>query len=183
MPTYGMILWCIAYSRDILPLSYRFIAWTIGGTTVLTMLIPTLMILIMRKMGMVSSIHLSKKEERRWPYIFTLICYGVWCYYLGVSLRMPWEVVKIGLGAMLALGIVMTVNRWWKISAHATGIGGLIGGVIHYYWHYHTMQSVWPMVILFAIAWLIAWARLYLDEHSDSQVVAGLLTGMACMGM
>lgn len=183
MPTYGMALWCVAYSHDILPLPHPFCLWAIGGTAVITLLIPLLMIAVLRMMEMVRSLLLHNREERRLPYFFTAMCYGLWCYYLGHTLKMPWEMVWIALGAMFALGLVLIINRWWKISAHMTGIGGLIGGTLHYYWSYHTLGSVWPMVMLLGAAWLIAWARLYLDEHTDGQVVAGLLIGILCTGL
>lgn len=183
MATYGIVLWTMAYSRNIMPLPLPFCLWAVGLTAVFTLLIPTGMIALMKSMGMVSDMYLRKKEERRWPYIFTIVCYGMWCYALGMTLKMPWEMVETGIGATLAIGLVMLINRWWKISAHMTGIGGLIGGTLHYYHAYHTLDSVWPIVVLLTAAWVIAWARLYLDEHTDGQVVAGLLLGMVCTGI
>jgi hypothetical protein len=64
------------------------------------------------------------------PYIYTLICYGFWAYFMHGTVRLPLFMVVGALGAIAALAAVTVINHWWKISAHLTGIGGLLGDAV-----------------------------------------------------
>jgi membrane-associated phospholipid phosphatase len=90
---------------------------------------------------------------------------------------LPDLMLWIALGAMVALGIVTVVNRWWKISAHLTGMGGLLGGVCSYALYYSMLPSS-LLVFLLLAALLLMYARIYLEAHTPLQVVCGMLVGL-----
>jgi membrane-associated phospholipid phosphatase len=80
-------------------------------------------------------------------------------------------------GAIGALGIVTIINHWWKISAHLTGIGGLLGGVCSFAMNYARLP-LGMIIALLVVSLLLMYARIYLNAHSPMQVVCGFILGI-----
>jgi len=178
MPTYGMILLYLTYGRLHITMHAAYWWITIGGTFVITALIPLSLILIAIRRGTVSDIYITKNEERTTPYIYTSTCYAFWTYFLAKIINAPLYLTLVGTGALIALVIVANINRKWKISAHLTGWGGLIGGILSYYLFYGIMPSIGCIALLLSIALILMYARLWLNAHTDWQVVAGFGLGL-----
>ena len=177
MPTYGMGLYmCAMHHRTPhLPNAYIWVA-TIG-TLVITALIPIVLLLVLWKRGNISSLHIDDAKERTTPYIYSLICYGFWCYFVGVTLQMPLVWLVVAIGSTCALLAVTIINRWWKISAHLTGMGGLLGGICSLSLCY-SILPISLIIITLTISLLLMYARLYMNAHTPAQVVAGYLLGI-----
>ncbi len=177
IPTYGMILYMLAmvYRTPSLPSIYVWL--NIIGTFVLTALIPIVLIIILWKQGKVSSLHMTNSKERTMPYAYSIACFGFWCYFVGQTMHLPKVWLFIAIGATIALLAVTIINRWWKISAHLTAFGGLLGGIcsIAIYYHFAPTSLV---IICLVIALLLMYARLYLEAHTPLQVVCGFLLGI-----
>lgn len=177
MPTYGIILFCAVFSQTTsFPTAYWLFA--VLGTFFLTALVPLTMIIIRYFAGTVTSLEIRNASERTPVYIYTVVCYLFWCYYLSAVLHAPIVLLLIAIGASLALLGVLIVNRRWKISAHLTGLGGLIGGISAYCMHSGHSAPVGLICGLLGLALILMYARLYTDSHTSLQVVAGLLWGV-----
>lgn len=180
MPTYGMICFSTtmkAIAGGMLP--WQIAALCVGMTFLLTVLIPISAIKIMIRRGKVSDLQIADARERTVPYLYTLCSFGFWCYFLIGVLHVPGYVGITAIGGTVALFIVMLINFRWKISAHLTGMGGLIGGVMSYYLTGGGENLVFPLVLM-VVALMLMYARLYLNAHTPLQVVAGLLLGLCC---
>ena len=177
MPVYGIVLFCAGVVRITPTLPKAYIWLCIGGTIVLTVVIPVLLLLYLKHKGRISSLYLDSQDERTIPYVYTVVCYGFWAYFLRGTMGLPDLMLWVSLGAMIALGIVTVVNRWWKISAHLTGMGGLFGGVCSYALYYSMLPSS-LLVFLLLAALLLMYARIYLEAHTPLQVVCGMLVGL-----
>ena len=177
MPVYGIVLFCAGVVRITPTLPKAYIWLCIGGTIVLTVVIPVLLLLYLKHKGRISSLYLDSQDERTIPYVYTVVCYGFWAYFLRGTMGLPDLMLWVSLGAMVALGIVTVVNRWWKISAHLTGMGGLLGGVCSYALYYSMLPSS-LLVFLLLAALLLMYARIYLEAHTPLQVVCGMLVGL-----
>ena len=177
MPTYGMSLYMAAMRVRTPELPIMYIRIGIITTFVLTALIPIILMLILWKRGSISSLHIDNAQERTTPYINTLICFGFWCYFVGVILKMPAVWLIVAIGATVALLAVTIINRWWKISAHLTALGGLLGGVCSIALYYSAMPTT-LIISLLIISLLLMCARLYLNAHTPLQVVCGYLLGI-----
>ena len=92
---------------------------------------------------------------------------------------MPKCIVWIAVGAIAALLAVAIINRWWKISAHLTGIGGLLGGICSFSLCYVTLP-IGLIITVLLLSLLLMYARLYLQAHTPMQVVCGYLLGLVC---
>ncbi|MBR6117107.1 MAG: hypothetical protein IKP93_06485 [Paludibacteraceae bacterium] len=180
IPTYGMVLFCatmVPLSGDRLPLS----AWlvSVGTTFILTALIPITAIMIRVRRGKVTDLYISDPAQRTVPYIYTAVGFGFWCYLLAKVLQAPLFIDLVAIGATLALIGVMLINRRWKISAHLTAMGGLVGGVMSH--SLATQQTMlWLPLALMLLSLLLMYARIYLRAHDPLQVIAGFLFGL-CM--
>jgi membrane-associated phospholipid phosphatase len=92
-------------------------------------------------------------------------------------MKMPLFLLLVAIGAIVALLIVTIINSWWKISAHLTGIGGLLGGICSYAL-YSSSLPIGLICITLMLALILMYARLYLDAHTPMQVVCGFLLGL-----
>jgi membrane-associated phospholipid phosphatase len=66
--------------------------------------------------------------------------------------------------------IMMIITLWWKISMHASSLGGVA-----------TMLTVLygaVMLPLFVLLVLVSWSRVALRRHTVPQVIAGSLAGI-----
>ena len=177
MPMYGMLLFCYAIRQlsPELPMLYLLIC--VIGTIVLTLVIPITLLLFMHWRGSIDSLHIDNPRQRTMPYIYTMICYGFWAYFVHGIVRLPVFMLVIICGAIGALGIVTIINHWWKISAHLTGIGGLLGGVCSFAMNYARLP-LGMIITLLVVSLLLMYARIYLNAHSPMQVVCGFILGI-----
>lgn len=179
MPLYGMLLYALSTAAERTVLTRAYIGMYLAGTAILTLLIPIALLLILWRKGYVDSLHIHNAEQRTTPYIYTLICYGFWAYFLRATMQLPIFLMLVAIGAMVALLVVTVINRWWKISAHLTGLGGLFGGICSYALH----GATWPIGLIcttLIVALALMYARLYLQAHTALQVICGFMLGIIC---
>lgn len=177
MPTYGVLIYCLAFSRQQIPLPTVY--WLVAciGTFFMTAFIPISLMLFRRLRGEISDISISNATERTPIYLYTIICYAFWCYFLFKVIHSPFLCV-VGIGGTIALALVTVINFRWKISAHLTGFGGFLGGILAYTFNYQLPLPLGTVSLLLAVALLLMYARLYLQAHTPLQVVAGYLMGI-----
>lgn len=178
MPTYGILFFCAALNVYVMPLPQAY--WLIAsiGTFALTAGIPLSLIIIRLVSGRITTIQIRNPQERTPIYMYTIVCYGFWCYFLSGILHAPLPLILIAIGATIALAGVLVINRNWKISAHLTGMGGLIGGICAYCFCNALPMPTLLISGLLVLALFLMYSRLYTDEHTPLQVVCGLLYGM-----
>jgi membrane-associated phospholipid phosphatase len=174
MPTYGIIIFLFT---DLASYYMNIWKWfAVGGTFLFTALLPATPILLMIKKGQVKDLYISKREQRTYPYLFSLIAYTFWTVFLGRILHLPYFFVAMGVGSTLSIIIITLINLKWKISAHLSGIGGLTGGVFAYCF----IMGVNPLVLLIAmliLSALTALSRIELKAHTPGQTLAGFTVG------
>ncbi len=177
IPTYAMGILCWAISHYGAPLPMPYIIAVLVGTLCLTAIAPLIILFLMMYKGHLTDIYMDDKQERTVPYLTYVFMLLVWCYYLHRVLIMPTIIWTTALCITTILLLVTLINRYWKISAHLTGIGSLLGAMIGYCWH----VGIYPMTTIFVvigITALLMWARLYLNAHTPLQVIAGFGLGL-----
>ena len=159
-----------------------FVEWSIQAyllavTTLFTVISPVLFILLIYRLKLVSSPTLFKREDRTLPYLFTIISYAL-CSYIFYKNNVPLWLTAIIIGGLLALVTAGIITRWWKISAHMTGIGGLLACavVLHYPLGF---LPLWLLCSIVLLAGLLGSARIYLRCHTFGQVLAGWINGFS----
>jgi len=176
IPIYGSLLLFSLMIFSYYPPFYirnAYMAIFIFGT-----IIPSLCIFVLYKARIISDVGLTRQRDRSIPYFCTSLSYFV-CAFALDRLAMPKFVSMLMIAVAVALLINSIVNIWWKISAHMTGIGGLLGGILYVSYQSHINPYEWIIAIMLACG-VIAAARLYLNAHTPGQIVAGFLNGVVC---
>ena len=179
MPTYGMALYFGAVQRLRPEFSVPYSIVSVVGTSMFTLLIPAGCIIFLWKTKRIDSLHIDNPKQRTSPYIYTIMAYVFWAYFVHQVLHLPILILLIAIGATLALVAVTVINHWWKISAHLTGVGGLLGGICSFALIYGYLPITLIIITLIS-ALILMYARLYLQAHTPLQVVCGLLLGLLC---
>lgn len=180
VPTYGMVLFCWAHSLHVSPLPTIWVIVALVGTFLLTCVLPITAIWIMMKRGQIKDLYIDDPHERTMPYLYAFMGFGFWAYLLVHVLHAPSFLGGVAVGATIAIGLVAVINRWWKISAHLSGMGGLVGGILSYCLGLGAVPTGGTWAALLGVSWLLMAARLRLNAHTDAQVSAGWLLGLAC---
>lgn len=178
--TWGMLLMfnLNAYFVLIVPSELR---WTIillvFGNTVL---LPAILIWIMAKRNLISSLELPVREERTWPYLIFAVFYAS-TYFLMRNIGLPQLYYLFIAGALATIVLATIINLFWKISIHMIGIGGLTGGFLVL--SYRSLINEPLLIIgLILLSGLVGFARLQSNTHSPAQVYTGYLLGLAVVG-
>lgn len=136
-----------------------------------TALLPSLFSYFLLRFGLISSIEMISGNERKWPYLITLIFY-ILTYILLLEARLPQIVYQLILGGVISILLISIINLKWKISAHMSGMGGISALCLctsiaagHH--------GAWLGVSCLLVSGLIGSVRLYLGAHNLEQVLAG----------
>jgi membrane-associated phospholipid phosphatase len=143
-----------------------------------TLLIPFMSVLVMMRMGKVSTMFIEEKRERSWPLLLAAGIYLFTYYFILNSPRVPAFVSIFILGAAGAMLLALLINLKWKISLHMIGIGGMCGALTVIYFLMQEGNPVW-LSVWFILAGVLGTARLILDAHTPLQILAGFALGFA----
>lgn len=137
---------------------------------------PLLSFYILYRLHIISSFTLNSRRDRFIPQLFTLFAYVI---ALGLFIQKQYSLhLRVILVAnVILIFILMVITLWWKISAHTSGVSGMMAVMTfllfksppHDYGFYYTLG--WTA--FFAVSF----SRLYLRVHSPSQVFAGIALG------
>ena len=178
VPTYGMAIAMWLTPLRFLPEGTRLFATL--TICFITGVIPLVIIVFLKFKGLVSDNSISRREQRPLPMLMVMCCYIVAALYLGY-VHAPLWLRLFFYGAAIATAIASVITLKWKISAHTTAMGGLVGLVV---WLTLATSSDLVMMIVLSIVVIIsgavATARLILNRHTLMQVIAGLCLGFVC---
>ncbi|MGL5787350.1 MAG: hypothetical protein ACRCX4_11105 [Bacteroidales bacterium] len=177
MPTYGVALFFFYTYLFIFTTVWKW--YLVGIVFILTGLLPALSIAALRKIGLVSNFEITNRRERLLPYIFTLSSYTM-CLFLMWKLNVPIWVLLFVLGGEVSLAVNLLINKWWKISAHLTGMGGMVGSVFALC-YIQMINPVWLFATLLFCSGLLGTSRIILKQHTLGQVIAGFACGFICV--
>ncbi|MGH1433998.1 MAG: hypothetical protein ACRBG0_06020 [Lewinella sp.] len=155
-----------------------------------TFFIPAVSFVVMYFLGMIQDIHVKDKQERIGPYLITGMLY-LWVYYnFSQTGQLPPAYVSFMLGAVIALFLAFIINIFSKISAHAVGMGGLVGMVvISMLWFSYgsftldfsngpiEISMLHLLIVAILAAGGVGTARLLLKAHEPSDVFGGYFIG------
>jgi membrane-associated phospholipid phosphatase len=142
-----------------------------------TFLFAFLLIFMLYKMKIIRKITLENQQDRYIPQLFLCAVYIAITIYLfskfgfhdGLTLSMLASTITI-------VGITL-INRFWKISTHASGVSGVFAIVSIIYLHHPQpgFLNIYLMICFLTLA--VCLSRLYLKVHTPMQIVAGFLLG------
>jgi membrane-associated phospholipid phosphatase len=160
-------------------------------------LLPAIGIFLMLKLEFISSMEMRDKKDRIGPFIVTVIFY-MWVFQNVLKNNdMPTAFLIAVLGTTIGLCLSFFINLFFKISLHATGIGGYIGMVLIIFWYYsYGVFDMWlpfigscsvsinlVLIVSMFMAGLIGTSRLGLGAHTSRELYAGFALGLLCQYM
>ncbi|NIJ55483.1 hypothetical protein [Dyadobacter arcticus] len=152
-----------------------------------TFIAPTVVIYYFKKMGVISSLHVDNIEERRIPFLACTIIYGLATYLFGWQLQPIGELapqISVILGsATLSLAIITIISYFWKISAHAAGIGGSLGILAGLLIRFDEVALLAPILATLLIGGFVLSARLQMNAHTPAQILGGFISGILVSSM
>ncbi len=157
-----------------------------------TFLIPSVAVLIMKGVGLISSLEMEERTDRIGPFIATGIFY-LWAFRsLLADTSVPSAYLVAVLGATIVLFVCFFINIFYKLSIHAAAMAGFLGMVLICMHLYSvgifkidvpflgeciiSMNFILVGSILAAAA--VMSARLILNVHSLGQIALGFTVGL-----
>jgi len=126
VPTYiiAFLLNMNVFLAFMIPFNVRLMI--IGMLFTITFAMPAMVIYMMQRRGIISSLQMEIRSERFYPLLLTAIFWGLG-YNLISRTGLPTVYYQYLLGGVAAIVIAMIINYFWKISLHMLGMGGLTG--------------------------------------------------------
>lgn len=140
-----------------------------------TVAFPGINILLLRWYGALTSLEMPERKQRIAPFLSSVFFFSLG-YFMLRKASIPEAIYSILLGSLVALVCIMLINFKWKISAHATGIFGLIGTALGLF-VVHGFTNLPLLCAFLIIGGLVMTARLILKAHTPAQVYAGSFIG------
>ena len=179
LPTYGVFLVLWVSILCYLPVGSRLtVLLVIFG---ITCILPMVLIALLHNMRFITDKQLRTRQERWIPYIFATLCYVGAAFYL-IHVHSPLWLTAFMWGANASIVVACVVNFFWKISAHATGIAGLVALLFSL----HNMglaafDIMWLICLTIVFAGAVGSSRIALGHHTLGQVLAGYVNGVVCI--
>lgn len=146
-------------------------------TFLATAAIPVIGIFILSRLKVISDPKLNERRDRTLPYIIETACFIGLAVYLNHINAPAWLSLFL-IGGAVALIVLTVVNRWWKISGHATGMGGLCAMLFYLMLSGNSIYSLhWEFLAAILLAGAVCSARVVMGRHTLGQVAAGFLNG------
>jgi len=138
-----------------------------------TILIPIGLVYFLYWRKVVTSINLSKREERPLPLVLTLISYSI-AFLLFRYLQYPPIIVSFFAAIVLSSAVSMFVSLTYKISLHMMAWGTLAGAILSFALRIN-IELHFLLSVIVIVSALIAMARLWLNEHNLQQIASAWL--------
>lgn len=175
MATYGVALAMVLSFLCFIPTATKLTV--ILETFLATMAIPVIGIFILSRLKVISDPKLNERRDRTFPYLIETACFIGLAVYLNHINAPAWLSLFL-IGGAVALVVLTVVNRWWKISGHATGMGGLCALVFYLMLSGNSIYDLqWEFLVAVLLAGLVCSSRVILGRHTLGQVTAGFFNG------
>jgi len=137
---------------------------------------PILLLILFKKLQIISSFEIMSTHERKIPVLSFLIISLILSY---VIYNLPnYKILSLMFfGCFLALSIIYFLLYFnIKASLHITGMSGFMAFIILLS-HYFQINLIGLIALLFFLTGLLATARIILDAHKPTELVMGFLIG------
>lgn len=155
-----------------LPLLHPGVSWThaVLAATFVTV-VPTLALVVMRKRGLVSDRHVTRRSQRLPIMVVAGLSIGLAFAVLALVHAKPALFQEVS-GILLGLVVCLSITTVWKISIHSA-----VGT-------YVALAATAPMpvggpALALGFSTVMGWSRVTLEHHTPGQVLAGQIVGAA----
>ena len=154
-----------------------FKSWIFFSIVLATLLIPMITIFGLRMSGTVKSLHMPEVKDRRLPFVITAFFFLLITLFLRQNTVFD-PILGQAMSVICVSVVLLTaVSFFWKMSAHMTGLGGLLAVILVLGRKFPTFDVIYPLLGALLLCGLVASARLYLQAHRPLEIYAGLAVG------
>ncbi|QBA63272.1 hypothetical protein [Muriicola soli] len=144
---------------------------------ILTIIIPILSFFILKNLGIVQTIFLSRPEERKYPLMISLILLlMILLKVIPDHYTLELYFFFLGLIAATSTCLLLLIIPF-KTSLHMMGMGSILMFLIALSIHFER-NIVVAISLMFFASGLVASSRLFLKAHSRSELLIGFLVGV-----
>lgn len=180
IPLYGLI---IIYSSNtlhsFLPLQLKRMIFILVMAN--NVLLPMALATVLYARGAISTFNARDRNERVLLLTFSLVMYSVTAFLL-LRMQVPGLFRAFFIAIAVVTLITLLITVFYRISLHASGIGGLLALVLFMAGLYH-IGMVWQTVAVLLTGSAVLSSRIYLEDHSPAEVWSGFFAGAAIMGL
>ena len=142
-----------------------------------SIILPLVSVFWLIRNGKVSSLEIKNHKERSLPLFKTVIWMSLG-YYLLQNLLFYTPVLKAELlGTIIIILVATIISKFWKISLHLLGIGGVVGVFIALQIIYG--DFLYLIIFFILLSGLLGVVRIKQKAHNNAQVYAGFLVGLS----
>jgi membrane-associated phospholipid phosphatase len=125
---------------------------------------------------------MENSKERVFPFVLIGAFYSILIYFIRKAPQLNDMILIVMTCVTVAILMVALISNFWKISAHAVGISGMIGVLAVINNKVPDAMLFYPLVVLIFLAGCLMSARLYLNAHTPSQILVGFVLGLTLSG-
>lgn len=174
-PTNGFLLLFFFDKLFIVQINEKAKLYVLSIVFVNTFLLPTALLFIFKKWGIISSLKLENRAERFYPLVVIFLFYAI-TWFLISRLPLPSLYSYILAVSTILSALAIGINFFFKISLHSMGAAAFSSALLGISYLYD-LQLMVIVSIMFLLTGLIASSRLVLKAHKPSQVYLGLVLG------
>ena len=141
-----------------------------------TIVFPLLLILLLVRNGKVASLEMTNYKERPTPLIYSalimFIGYGILEPILTLAPVLKAELLT----AIIIVGLASFISKYWKISLHMLGVGGITGALIGIHFLCGGLSQL--IILSMLISGILGIARINEKAHNHAQIYVGFLVGI-----
>jgi hypothetical protein len=151
----------------------------IANTVLLYAFFPIVVVLLLKALDFIKSIHLKAQRDRIIPLVVCGLFY-FWVWYVRRGLQepvYPRETVVLAMAIFLAGSAALMMNIYMKVSLHAISMGVMLAFVL---WLSltHEVNSAFFSSLALLVTGAVCTSRFIVSDHTQKEVYGGLLAGL-----
>jgi hypothetical protein len=144
---------------------------------ILTIIIPIICFFILKNLGIIKSVFLTKITERKYPLLISLaLLLMILTKVIPDNYTIELYYFFLGLIAATSTSLFLLIIKF-KSSLHMMGMGSLLMFLICLSIHFER-NIIIAISFLFLASGLVATSRLYLKAHTRAELLIGLMIGI-----
>lgn len=159
------------------PISYESIPYFIGVVFLTTFIVPLLSVLFLLITKRISSMEITKMEERSLPFLSIGAFYAVTCYMFYSRMQVPRPLLVMMIAVTLLIFLIYVISLKMKISVHSAAMWGMAGIFSALAMRYLSTDFIVPLALIFLAAGVTTTSRLFLERHTPAESWSGVCLG------
>lgn len=180
IPLYGLL---IIYSSPTLlsfiPSRLKSLIFILVVTN--NVILPLALAAILYARGAITTFNARDRNERVILLTFALMMYTLTAYLL-LRMQVPNLFRAYFISIAVVTLITLLITTFYRLSLHAAGIGGLLVLII-FMIVFYDITTAWQLPAVLVVGGAVMSSRIYLDDHTPSEVWTGLAAGAAVMAL